>query len=395
MAGEEQSGHQNDISLPGEINPTGNDEAPSRGVVSLMPLPSRPRYVERPEPVEPQEAEEIEVVRKRSAAQLEKARKRQETYLQKRREKKKRKIFYNRLRALLRVFSACVLLIALYLFARSPYFTFHADSVQLTGQNLLRTQQLARFITPYDNRNLFLINPLEIQQAILKESTLVEKVYVRRSLLPPSMNVAVTEKPSWGILYSGSPLTVEEQIPVPGSQEESANSVEDKPLPSKPQFLLHWDGTKTDLADFALTPQQMTALNHPIPIVSSKPDMDATALTRYRKLAHLLNQEPDAMKLRYLDVNNPYDIYAHFDGFLVRVGRVDNSLNRRMARLHNLLPAIRQHQHTLRYVDLRWNQQIIFKKKSEAEIKAEQQRAEQRAKQKAHEERLKLENREA
>lgn len=320
--------------------------------------------------------------RRRSPEHLEKARRRQEVFLQKRREKKKRRIIYNRLRVFLKLLLSLILIVGLYLFVTLRYWNFSADRFMLHGAHLLTRQHIARFLQTLDQKPIYRINPSALEQTIRREIPLVENVFIRRHLFPVGLDVTVIEKPSWGILYAKPPVNTE-NLPyiIP---KQSVRLTEDPPKPPEPMYLLHWDNTVTDLANYRLTKDVLQAIGSPVPLVSSSSiKMDNVNLKRYRELSQLLNSYPREAKLLFLDVSNPYDIYAYYDRFRVRLGRADSSVITRATRLFSLIPAIHDHQDQIQFVDLRWAQQIIFKKKSPAQVALAKQRALLKAKQAA------------
>ncbi len=323
------------------------------------------------------------LTRNKTPDQLDKARRRQELYLQKRREKKKRKVVFHRFRVLMQLIMTVVMIVGLYHIMWLPYWQFPQSHFKLDGNHLLKRQDIVRFVAPLDKKPIFLINPAKLEQAITQGIPLVGKTYVRRRIFPVGVDISVVEKPTWGLLYATPPLSAEQQIALSaGNTIEKVNTTQKTPF-IKPLYLMNWDNTLTDLSAYNFTADDLVRLQSPVPLVSSniepttlKPDN----LQRYREMASFLNSQPQKAHLLYIDVSNPYDLMAQFDGFKVRLGRADSTLMPRLSRLFPLIPAIHDAEKQIAFVDLRWNQQIVFKKKTPEQIAQEKQQAEALAK---------------
>lgn len=307
----------------------------------------------------------------RSEEQLEKARRRQEVYLQTRREKKKRKIIYSRVRLLLKFAFSILLIAGIYFAGKMSFWELSLHNITLHGNHLLTQEHLMRFLQAYDKAPIYQINPLRIEQAIEREISLVSDISIRRRLFPVGLDIGVTEKPTWGILYNEYPR-IDGALPVDPSGHAEQGDPDADP---KPMYLLHWDNTMTDLASYTVKPNDSHIMKSAVPIVSLQTELKPAVLQRYREIAQFLNSRPSQVKLLYLDASNPFDIYARFDGFPLRIGRADSLVMTRLSRFFSLLPTIREHQERIRFVDLRWQQQILFKKKSPEEIAQDKQEA--------------------
>ncbi len=370
-----------------ELNPMGLDARTDDSVASVelpqMALVSSTTAVaegpQLPEMPPMEKVVSMESARPRSEDQLEKARKRQEVYLQKRREKKKRRVFYNRICGLIRLFAGMLMLAGLYLLLSSPYFQFSHQNMTLAGAKLITRADILRFIEPLDQKAIYKINPQVLERQMKQELPLLDQIHIRRHLFPVGLEIVVSEKPSWGIVYTTPPVEEPSKtdVTVPASEAKADSPVNPdqtlekapsvKVTPPKPTYLVHWDSSWTDLAAFKLTPQVEKSFDSAIPLVLKRAQLtqlNSQAWTRYREIAQFLNSRPGLTKLQYLDLTNPYDIYAEFDGFKVRVGRADSLVMDRLERLFPLIPAIRERQDQLQFVDLRWNKQILFKQKA-------------------------------
>jgi len=266
-----------------------------------------------------------------------KARKRQEVFLQKRRATKKRRVFYNRLKILLRLLFCAVLTIGVYVVGRLPVWFVSPSQVSIQANQLLSPQQLQPLLTPIIHQPIYLINPVEIEKSMKRQIALIDHVYIRRHLFPTGLTISVTEKPVWGVVYSQPPSST-----------------------LQPLNLLHWDGTQTDLTHLNLPPATLTKVGHPVVLVSSNNNV---LFNQYRDIITLLNSNPRLARLQYVDVSDSNDLKAYFDGFMVKMGQPNKTVMTRLSRLFKIIPEIRNYQQSIQWVDLRWEQQIIFKRK--------------------------------
>nr|AIA16740.1 POTRA domain, FtsQ-type [uncultured bacterium] len=319
--------------------------------------------------------------RRRTPIQQEKARRRQSVFLKRRREMKKRKILFQRVRVVIKVLLSVLLVIGLFFAFSSPLWRFSAERITINGNKAVAPQLIEPVLAAYDGQPIYAINPRQIEAKLKHSLSLVERVYVRRYLYPaPGLDITIAEKPVWGLLYSKPPVRTEPFLTSkPAHSAETVLMVEQNqkkvtPLesfkdpkaapPVKPMFLLHWDGTSSDLAQFELSDKDLLRLGPLIPIVSKQTYMKPARLKKIQAVAQYLNSRPRHAKLDYLDVTNPYDIVAQFNGFQVRVGQLDTTVTQRLERLFHIVPQIRDFQDQIEFVDLRWNHQVTFRKKA-------------------------------
>lgn len=313
--------------------------------------------------------------RRRSPKQLEKARHRQEVYLQKRRRQKRRRIFYQRLRSFLKVILALVLAASLYLLAQAPFWRFSDQSFALHGATLINRGQIQKFLIPYRDKPLYQLNPSQVATAIRQELPLVGSIAIRRRLMPLGLDISIVEKPAWGVVYPAPPQAGQpaEHIlpPMMGltlkhADTESADTVQPA---IQPTYLLHPDNSVTNLAPYQPVQGDLSRLSEEsVVLVSPSPQrLKPHQVARLREVTELLASRPDQARLLYLDVSDPADLRAQFEGFQVRFGHADRSVITRLSRLFSILPVIRERQKELAYVDLRWNQQVLLKKKDPAQ----------------------------
>lgn len=317
----------------------------------------------------------------RTPDQQEKARRRQELYLKRRREKKRRRIVVQRLSVCVRVVFSFAVLWCAYWGFQQPYWLLDKSHISLTGGDLLPRARVQSLVESFANKPIYAINPQQIERRLKSAFPLIQDVFVRRHINPVGLDVVVTEKPSWGMLYVGSPgrnIPALPAKPKTSDSEPSLTQIYASPFfleRAQPAFLLHWDGSKTDLNRLGVSsPKALEALKHKtVAIVVShshpyaaapsqlRPDM----VKRYHDLgAVLVPPFLTGATLHHVDISDPANIIAVYDGFTTYLGRSNSSLINRAQRLAAIVPTIRQYQQHLLFVDLRWNHQVTLRKRS-------------------------------
>lgn len=322
--------------------------------VSLIRIPPQ-----KARPAAPTEAELLpdpeERLNHRSPDQLNKARKRQAVFLQKRRKQKKRQVMWARMRGLVRVFYALFLIAGLYGMQFLPIWTVSQNNIQIEGTTLLQARHLLPGITPALARPIYRINPIQLEAHLKKTVPLLNEVHIRRHLFPTGLYVAVTEKPSWATLYS----------------TESA----------PPQYWLHTDGTTTPVAQFyQVGKDPMPSIGQSVKVYGEISRLKTKQRQMIQALVQTLTASNRGGRLLAVDVRNPQEVWALFDGYKARLGRADSLLIKRSQRILDVAPALASRKASLNYVDLRWNNQILLKQKSPEQIKQEAEAKAQQAK---------------
>lgn len=293
----------------------------------------------------------------RTEAQLEKARRRQSVFLQKRREHKKRRVALGRFKAMMRLVYTAVLLVGFYILSIQPFWQFNPSNVALHDNQLIQKSQLAPILSKYTGQYLYQINPMTVEKSLTRAIPLAQSFHVRRRLFPVGLDISVTEKPSWGVLYTAAP-----SIP---KLLKPAKSTKAAFPENKPMALLHWDNSITSLSPYP-NATQLIQQEHPVPLISNTGSLNPKKIEIYRTLAMYLSHIPKTGPLLSLNISQQNNIIAQYRDFQVQFGPADSTALSRLSRLSQILPAIRQRQNEIEYVDLRWNQQVLFKKKANA-----------------------------
>lgn len=66
-------------------------------------------------------------------------------------------------------------------------------------------------------------------------------------------------------------------------------------------------------------------------------------------------------KVEYVDMRNPFDVYVKIKTVNIRLGRLDESLYKRIERLPSILPQVKLVDSKVKYLDLRWKKVFYLK----------------------------------
>lgn len=66
-------------------------------------------------------------------------------------------------------------------------------------------------------------------------------------------------------------------------------------------------------------------------------------------------------KVEYVDMRNPFDVYVKIKTVNIRLGRLDESLYKRVERLPSILPQVKLVDSKVKYLDLRWEKVFYLK----------------------------------
>lgn len=317
----EESGEQDSKKpedLPGGPLGTGGAGKPENGDGDELSVPETPQ--------------DIRDIRRRRVEN----RMRQKAYYHKRREQKKLRVLYRRLAMLTRFCFFVLIAGAIWLVATHPFWQFDVPRFDLRGGRLLSADNLQPIIADYEGRPIYEIDPAEVAGRIRNQFGIVGEVAVRRAMFPARLAVFVTEKRPVAELYNA---------------EDAA-----------PYALLAADDSIVPLALYRYRP------------VRERPDVllppgylpDAETAEKLQRVIYQLRHVPglhfSGLRVEVVD-QAAAGLVAEFDEATVLLGRPDLSLRQRMNRLPPLVPTIHEMADEIRWVDLRWNDQVNFKRK--------------------------------
>lgn len=280
----------------------------------------------------------------KSKRNLDRARRRQMSYLQERRREKKRRVFYSRIRLLFKMLFAILWIILLGQIVNSPYWNLDAPRYQMRNAHLMQEGQLQTYVEPFVGMPIYSIHTGKLANALLEDFPVIERVQVRRLMFPTRLEVTVQEKQPWAKVFAS------EKSPRPYA------------LSSGQEFI--------SLAPYVYEPGKYKGQGLRNLLITPGTRMDPRMLARIEVISYQLTRIP-GLHFQYLDLRKPEHVTARFRETTLILGALDNTIAYRLARVVPLVPKIHEFQEAITAVDLRWDKQITFHKKPDAQLKLE------------------------
>lgn len=306
----------------------------------------------------------------KSRRQQERARRRQENYLQKRRKEKKLRVFYGRIRSILKLCCAFLWAFLLWELVQSPLWVMSAPRYQVSHQRLLQPSQLAPLVQPWVGKPLYAIHTGKLAQQIEQRFAVVERAEVRRVLFPASLRIQIIEKQPWAGLYL--PSSYDKAHPVKSSagqpDADSGKSSQEKsrrPWWETP-FGMAAESELIGLSGYAIQPDLFAPAEKVL--VNPQVTFKRAYWRQLREVAWQARQIK-GLHLEAVDIRNPNQVILRYQEIPVILGSLNASASQRLARLIPLLPKIREYRDVIESVDLKWEEQVTFHKRPNARLK--------------------------
>lgn len=337
---------------------------PEEVVEAAQPAPAE----EEPEPVQPGKklrkgATEPGKGKKlaKSKRQLDRARRRQENYLQKRRKEKKLKVFYGRIRSVLKLCLAIFWCVLLWEMVNSPLWVFNPPRFEVENHHLLQPSQLSPLIKPWVGKPLYAIDTGKLARQIENRFELIDRAVVRRQLFPARLDIQLFEKQPWAELY------------VPAAFDEVQQAGKEAAKAGKPKPNIH-------MVPYGLiTGNELISLKGYQYQPSLYPAVDKILVNPNTRLKHAyLKQlqetiwqarQIQGLHLEVVDIRDLNRVILRYREVPVILGTLSNSTSTRLARLVPLLPKIHEYRDIIEAVDLKWEEQVTFHKKPNVQLK--------------------------
>ena len=171
----------------------------------------------------------------------------------------------------------------------------------------------------------------------IKKLEPVKNVYIRRFLLPARILILIEEREPKFIIY-------------PDLNSEATSIVTD---------------------DGVFIGQDYMPLNkkyHAIKVLSSSAQnnnstWDKKQVDKIDKLVKTL-EGYSKQNVQYIDIRNIRDIYVQLDEVLLRIGAIDDTIEKRLEFLVTVMPQLPEFKQRIKYIDLRWSETCYIKLKS-------------------------------
>lgn len=277
----------------------------------------------------------------KSARQLEQVRQRQMNSLHSRRKKKKLRVFYNRLRLIVKLCFAALFGVLLWQFMQHPLWQWDAPRFTMRNQHLVQRAQVEPLLKRWLGKPLYVIDVGQIAHQLQAQFPVIEHVAVRRRLFPARLELQISEKLPWAELYADEKDT-------------------------RPYGLM---ADKTPISLAAYPYQTGTYQGRVLDklIITPKTRYTQSFMHQVQELAWQAHQIK-GLHFVSMDVRHPKLITLGFQEVAVILGPLDRNASERLARLIPLVPKVDELKDAINAVDLRWEEQVTFHEKPNASI---------------------------
>lgn len=301
----------------------------------------------------------------RSKRQLDRARQRQENYLQKRRKEKKLKVFYGRIKAILKLCFALLWGILLWEMAHSSLWLLHSPQFSVENERILQSSQLTPLVKPWVGKPLYAIDTGKLAHQIEDRFELVEQAVVRRQLFPASLDIQVFEKKPWAELYSPAAYDKSQK------RQKELDKEAEQTGKAAPKVTIRPYGVAAGDELISLSDYQYQSKLYPQAekiLVNPKTPMKQAYLKQLREIAWQARQIK-GLHLETVDVRNLNQVVLRYREIPVILGKLNQGASERLARLIPLLPKMWEYRDVIESVDLQWEEQVTFHQRPDAKLK--------------------------
>lgn len=304
----------------------------------------------------------------KSKRHLDRARRRQKNYLQERRDKKRLRVFFLRIKMVLKLCFVVLWGVLLWEAVRSPVWTFEQPRFALSEASLIQPRQVAPWVRQQVGKPIYAIDTGKLALKIKQHFEIADRVAVRRLMFPNRLEIFIQEKQPWAEIYATDPVPREDKSPKP--PEPTA----DKHTPARPKLMIRPFGLVVPsgivpLTGYQYRPGAKNTQTKPLDrlIVTPGTVFSLSYLERLRELAWQARQI-QGLHLQSVDVRNPNRIIFNYQELPVVLGRMNGTASERLARLTLLIPKINEYRADMQSVDLQWEEQVTFHRKPNAKL---------------------------
>lgn len=284
--------------------------------------------------------------------------------LKKRRNIRKLKIFFARLRVLIRIFSFFFIIWALFKITtasswylnKNIFTTYPNRYLELIGPKIVTSQQIIKKLQEIKlpKKPLYLINTRPIEKKLL-EMPPIKKVLIRRYWWPARLKIVIDERTP---IISISPSPKIEPVAVFTKDQGVINLLDREYLP-------------------------LPASMHTYSIITydDYKNWKANQVPYLEYLSSFLESATND-KLIYLDIRNPDDVYAQMRNIRLRIGTLNGKkVIERIQKVGAVIPEAAKIKKNISHIDLRWDYVYIKLKDSEEQVPLIKEEEEKKKKQ--------------
>ncbi len=277
-----------------------------------------------------------------SKLQISESQRRRFEYLKKRRKVRYIRVFFSRIRMLLRLCAVYLLVIGLWkfmhlsqwYFPQNVFKTYNSDRIEFEGNRIATNKHIFDAVkrVKIPDKAIYLIDIEPFNREILSLAP-IKRVYVKRFGFPARLKIIVEE-------------------------HEPAFSVAPKPdVP--PLAIFTTEGTVIGAKYLPFEGMDNTFRVLTYDDYLKWPKKNAKYLVYLAKMAEAYSSE----KVKYIDMKNPDDVYIQLNTVSIRLGALDKTVFDRLAKIEAVLPQMKNLKDKVKYVDLRWEDSTYIKLK--------------------------------
>lgn len=355
---------------PGETINAADAEVATRDGQIVEPDLNQPEGPEAPGPERKGRGGKARPRLVKSKRNLDRARRRQKNYLQERRDKKRLRVFFHRIKMILKLCFVALWCVLLWEAVRSPQWTFDQPRFSLTDAHLIQPTQLSPWVKQQVGKPIYAIDTGKLARNIKKNFDIANVVVVRRQMFPTRLDILIQEKQPWAEIYATDPNPkLTERV----GSDEGVTTPAAKPV-TKPLMkpIVHPYGLVVptgiiSLAPYHYQPSVAGGLQPEKLIVTPGTVFSLSYLERLRELIWQARQIK-GLHLQSVDIRNPNRLVFNYDELPVVLGRMNNTAAERLSRLSSLIPKINEYREGMQSVDLQWEEQVTFHQKPNAKL---------------------------
>jgi len=307
----------------------------------------------------------------KSKRHLDRARRRQKNYLQERRDKKRLRVFFHRIKMILKLCFVALWSVLLWQTVRSPLWNFDQPRFTVTDAHLVQVSQVSPWVKQQVGKPIYAIDTGKLARQIKQNFDIAERVSVRRELFPARLEILIQEKQPWAEIYAVDPHPHETKKPeTTANPASTAKKTPGTPPPAKPVIrpygLVATSGI-ISLNGYNYQPGVLGTAPVDKLIVTPRTVFSLGYLQRLRELTWQARQVK-GLHLESVDVRNPNRIIFNYAELPVVLGKMNSTATQRLARLESLIPKINEYREGIQYIDLKWEEPTYFHMKPNAKL---------------------------
>jgi cell division septal protein FtsQ len=219
--------------------------------------------------------------------------------------------------------------------------------------------------------SVWLVNPHQLEAALVKQSPFIASAAVRRYGFPPRLMVSVVEHTPWAAWYEMGGVITSNSVKVEKPSPKKDKTIFFRPM-LKGLVLPSYQWVPVSSAQ----PSVVEYIQHPsyplMPVIGlPQQQPSAEQWQALQLLTETLAALPE-LHVQALDVRQPGNVRVLCEGPDIYVGPLNSTWQQRFQRISGVLPHLAKWATVIEAVDLRWEQQVTLHKKTKGRLLATQ-----------------------